>query len=476
MKQHAISGAKWTTASTVLSTSFQMIQMLVLARLLPPETFGLLAILMLVVGFADLQTQLGLNQVIVQEKTLSAVQSSSLYWFSLLAAVAMYITCNLVYLLGEGWLFDPALANLLPVITLAFIINASGGQFGAYLQKNLNFRAVALAEVFGALSGTVIAISLVMCDYGIWALVLGFLTRCSVLSGTLFVFAFRQGSRIKAVFHFASIRAQLKFACHLLGGNLLNFTSSRTDQLIVGGLLGQQALGYYAMAFNVVIQPVLRLTPIISRVALPLLARIKDSATDLGNGYRQTLTIQAVINTPVFLGLAVVSPQLIPTLLGEQWLESASIVQWLCLFAFCYCITLNGISFLIAAGQSAKVLQWQLIVALCTPFAVLTGAIMAGSPGAAAALGWLHLGLLPLWYLIMVRPLVSLSAKAFARPFIGPLLCGLVMVALVMLIQRLSDQLALSPLLALGLQIIAGALCYAACQLWVWYRRKGLAC
>ncbi|QIR15099.1 MOP flippase family protein [Shewanella aestuarii] len=457
-KKHAISGAKWMTLSMVIVTALQMTQMVVLARLLTPEAFGTIALLMIVIGLADLQTQLGLHQVIIQDQHLTQTQTSSLYWLSISLGIIMYIIINVGYFIGGLFFYDPQLHGYLETITLAFIILPLGGQFSAQLQKNFKFKQYAQTEVIGAVTGVITAITLAINDYGIWSLILAYIARCTVLSLTLIIFGFKNQFKISAEFSLAAIRNQLKFALNLLGGNLLNFLTSRVDQMLVGLFLGAQALGYYSMAFNLIIQPILKLNPIITRVALPIMSQLRTDKQALKQGYFTLLDIICSFNAPVFLGVLATASMLIPVVIGPQWLQVTPILQTLCIYAFFYSIFFSGISFVIASGQSHLVFRWNIITAVTTTITVLIATQVGDLLTVAQGLCITQLGLVFLWYRQIVNKIIDTSfiemIITIAKPFLIASCMSLIVISTE--IQTLTD----SELLKLIMSITIGMFAY----------------
>src|SRR5262245_49343036 len=159
LKHAVIAGAKWTSVSTVVSAAVQFAQMAVLARLLSPVDFGLMAMVMIVLNFAQIYSDLGISAAIVQKQDPSWKELSSVYWASIFVGIFVFglllaATPIIVRLYGE-----PRLSTLVPAISILFLIAPFGSQFSLLLQKNLEFRTLALIDMSAAISGAVIAIA-----------------------------------------------------------------------------------------------------------------------------------------------------------------------------------------------------------------------------------------------------------------------------------------------------------------------------
>lgn len=183
LKKFAASGVKWTTVSSITTTALQFIQLAVLARLLSPEDFGLMAMVAVVIGFAAAYADMGISAAIIHRQDATREQLSSLYWLNLLAGLLVYLvvlamTPAIVALYGE-----PRISGLMPWITLTFLINPLGTQFQLLLQKSLCFRRLALIEISAALVGASVAVVTARFGQGVFALIWG--TLSSNMTSTL---------------------------------------------------------------------------------------------------------------------------------------------------------------------------------------------------------------------------------------------------------------------------------------------------
>jgi len=153
LTQAAAGGVRWTTLSMILVTITQVIRLVVLGRILGPEAFGLLAMMLVVIGFAELFAQMGLSEAIIQRPNPTDIELSSLYWLNIALGGLLYVVLLLITPAVAALYSTPELNQLLPWVALAFLISPWGVQFKALLQKQLQFKPLAIIEIFAVVLG-----------------------------------------------------------------------------------------------------------------------------------------------------------------------------------------------------------------------------------------------------------------------------------------------------------------------------------
>jgi O-antigen/teichoic acid export membrane protein len=148
LKAKVIHGIKWTSLSTGLRSIIQIVQLLVLARFLSAEDFGLVAIVMIVIGFSQLFMDMGISNAIIHKEKITVTQLSSLYWLNILSGLSLTIIVYITSPLVASFYNEQAITPLLQLLSLSFLINSTGNQFRVLLRKNLKFDLLAKIEVF----------------------------------------------------------------------------------------------------------------------------------------------------------------------------------------------------------------------------------------------------------------------------------------------------------------------------------------
>ena len=468
LAQAAAKGVRWTTLSMAVVVIVQMIRLVVLGRILGPEAFGLLAMMLVVIGFAELLGQMGLSEAIIQRPDPTHLELSSLYWLNIALGILLYAVLLLITPLVATLYSTPELEQLLPWIALVFLISPWGVQFKALLQKQLQFKPLAIIEIFAAVVGTGLAIVLAWKGYGVWSLVWGQLSQSLVVVLSLVLVGWQRKMLPSFYFNYMAVKSYLSFGLHLVGSNMLNYFNSRIDQLVVGVLLGSQALGYYSMAFNLVLQPVSRINPVLTQVAFPILSKVSSDKVRLKRGYFRMLDLLTSINAPVLMGVLVVAPLLIPIVLGDQWLPIVPLIQILALFSLIRSTGNAGGSLLLACGRADWSLYWNLMLFTFIPLVIFFGAKVGGLQGVAWSLLGLQTFLLFAWYYLIVKRLLGNCFSGFIGSMIKPVIFTVPMVGLVIAITPFFSTL--PAVLQLTVQVLLGGAIYAS--LYFAFRKK----
>lgn len=316
LSQTASRGAAVTASGLWLKTLLQLGSTMVLARLLDPRDFGLIAMIMAVVGVADLVRDFGMTGAIIQARTLTARQWSSLLWFSVfLGSGLMVVTALCAPLIAD--LYDE---QRLVILTLAIaptlLINAIAMPMQAAAQRDMRFGTLALIDIVAMAVGVVLSIVAAFLGFGVWSLVIfagaGQVYRLIAL---WVVTDLRWGlPRISR-----DIRSLLSTGGSIFGVQLLNYAARNMDNVVIGANLGPAALGQYSRAYSLFLLPQQQLNGPIGRVALPVLSRLQEDGERYRRYVRGSLVIIGYLSLPTYAIAAAVAQPLILLLLGPGW-------------------------------------------------------------------------------------------------------------------------------------------------------------
>lgn len=450
------SGIRWAGFSTLSMTLIESIRLLVLALFLSPEDFGLMGMAMVVIGLADAYTDLGISGAIIHRQDATKEQLSSLYWLSILigfvAFSLMWLCAPLIVLIFQ----EPRLLPMLQAVAVVFLIAPAGKQFEILLQKELKFDVIAKRDVVASLVGFVVAIVSAVSGFGAWALVHSLVVTVSLRTIFFFVIGW---SRYRPHLHYRSsdLRGFLAFGLYQLGERTVNYTSEKLDQLLIGTMLGAQALGFYNFALNLTAYPISRINPIITRVAFPVFAKIQHDTEALKNGYIRLIRVLTTINAPLLFGIAAVAPLAVPMIFGEKWSPSIQLIQVLSFVAFLRC-TGNPIGSLqLAKGRADLGFKWNCFLLLVSVPTIYGGIAIGGVAGITVSLLLLQIFLQVPAYLYFIRPLIGNCASDYTAAILKPVfvagLMALVIISFLQWYQSLPPMIELSAKVALGMVI-----------------------
>lgn len=456
-KDRTLRSIRWNALGTLATTTLQCVALVVLARLLPPEIFGTMALAMVFVGFGQLFGEKLLTDAMVQAPELDARTFSSLRLVLLAAGLAVFLVIALLAW-PAAWFFSaPNLLAVMPATAGMFLLLPWGMPYHALLVRELHFGVLAFIQTTATVGRVVVAVLLAWQGFGIWSLVGGLLAEATLR--TLLLLAKRPSlaPRAGTGFHWPAARPLLTFGLQRAGAQSLSVLARRMDKVIVGAAFGQAVLGYYTLAFNLVFQLVDNFTPILTAVALPVLARDKHQPERLRVGYLQLVGGLTRLLAPVQLGLAAVAPVAVPLLFGPVWIPAVPLVQLMAVYGLLDALARSNTSLLLACGRADRLLVWNLGAQSGLLLVQLAG-VGFGPSGLLVALAAGQGVCLLLGFRLLALPLCQARPGTYARTLLPPLGLALVMGGVVTLAGTVLPWADRLP--GLVLQILLGIGCY----------------
>ena len=306
---------------------------MVLARLLTPEMFGLVAManvaLMLMASLRDV----GLGQAYVQREMgspeeLRLAANTTFYLMLFTNAVLFVLAASLAPLVGR-FFENPEVVPLLRAITLIFLLDGLISGPSMVLRRRLDFRRLAYAEIGASLASATVAISLAILGFKAWSLVWGQVAGRVVEGSALY---WLSGWRPRFEFSSKLARELFGFGKHLWAFSILSAVGGVLDRAIVGRTLGAASLGIYHMGSNLANLPAQQISFLVNRITFPALARMQGDPARMAAALRKALAHVSIVTLPVTAGLIVAGPQLIGTVYGPRWEAAVPVLQVLALF------------------------------------------------------------------------------------------------------------------------------------------------
>lgn len=337
VKGVAAAGVRWGGIASALRAVSMMARMAVLARLLSKHDFGVAQMVAMVLGYAQAYVDLGLSSSLIQKQERDPVKLSTVFWVNVLGGV---VSAALVVAFKDviaSWLKEPELAPLIPLAVLSLPVSALGQQFEALFQRDLRFKLVAVLQMAGDVANTLVAIGMAYAGFGVRSLVVAQLAAAAINSVALFALGMRQWP-VQLVFRPGEIRPHLRFGAYQLGNVNLGYLTSNIDNVLIGRLLGAEALGMYSVALRLTQMPRKYINPVISKVAFPVFAKRQDNFEKMAQTLLSLQRSLSYVNLPLIVGLMLTSPLLVPLVYGAKWASAVPLVQVLCIVAI-----INGI-------------------------------------------------------------------------------------------------------------------------------------
>lgn len=405
----------------------QILQVAVLARLLAPADYGLMAMVTVVLGFAALFADPGINSAYVQRQGVTVEQRSALFWLNILLSTSVTVFVIVTSPLFASFFGDARLAPLMMLSASTFVLNALGQQVRMSAEKELNFRPVVLLEITAALLGFVLSVLAALGGWGVYSLVVSGIA--TALTSTVLAWIFlARGWRPLWRLRLGDVRPFIGFGGALVSNNIINQINSTVDVFFGGRSLAAAQLGFYSVPRNLTLQIQSTVNPIITRVGFPLIAQVQFDIARVKAIYLKTMNMTASTNAPLYLVVAFFAPELIAILLGTSWNQSAELLRVLALWGALRS-TGNPIGSLARGmGRPDLELKWNLGLLLVMPPVMWIGA-QSGAMGLAWALLILQMALfIPAWY-VLVRPLCQAGLVEYSISALKPFLLAVVAVA-----------------------------------------------
>jgi len=370
LKQKTISGIIWSAVQRFGSMTISFISNLVLARLLLPEDFGCIGMLMVFIAVAENLVDGGFDSALIQKKQPTNTDYSTIFYFNLLLSLVLYVVLFFSAPAIASFYKIEQLCTMLRVMGIITIINALGIVQNNQLQKQLRFNRLAAIHVISITVGTIIGIILALIGFGVWSLV-----AKTIVISTVRISLFWVLSKWKPlkVFSFASFKNLFSFGGLIFLANIVETIVNKSVSLFIGRFYSSKDLGFYTQAANVHQIPERTIPFIINQVFFPVLSSIQDDIDKVRSALNKSLKALTFTTFPLMVILMVVAKPLIIVLFTEKWLESVPYFQLLCLGGMVYSVNSTNVILLKALGQGKKILYISFIKRLITFASIVIG-------------------------------------------------------------------------------------------------------
>lgn len=373
LKEKAYRGVGWSSLSGLISNGFEIAKYVVLARLLDPSDFGLLAMAMVIIGFSRIFADGGTSNAVIHFREQSKEQLSTLFWFNLIAGFSIYALIAATAPLFAHFYREPEVSRLLWLGGVILPVYASGALFEVLLRKTLQFKLITLTETIAAVFGFLTAIVLALNGWGVYALIWSQI----VVAATMALFYLVIGIKKWGILYYfkpSEVWDHLRFGLYQMGERGLNIYAMRIDHVIIGRFFGTEILGAYHIAFQIILFPIMRLSPILNRVALPVFSSRQTNNPGLRKGYLKLMNGIIATIAPFFILASLTAPWLVPLLFGSGWEQA---IPFLPLMAMTGILRMLGNpcgNIVLSKGKARLIFLWNLGTAIISTIVYLIGA------------------------------------------------------------------------------------------------------
>ena len=400
LKSHAIKGAGVTVFGNTTMYFIQMLGTVILARLLTPEDFGLVAMVLAIYVFFKMARNLGLIDATIQREDINHKQISSLFWVNVIFSICL-TGIFMIFSPVIAWLYkEPALKLIAIIISLDFIFGGISAQHRALLKRNMQFIKFAVNENMAMLLSYSIAIYIAFLNYSYWAIVARHLSYAIIEATGAWIFCrWRPGLPATK----SGIRSMIKFGINMLGNLSIRQVTENVDKILIGWRYGSESLGYYHKAYHLFLAPAQQLTVPLTGVAVATLSRINKEIDKYRQYYLNAISMIAFIGFPLSAILTLTGSDIILLLLGPQWDKAGEIFSVFGLGIGIQLLYGTNAWLHISLDKTDKWLRWTLFASIFIIIAYIAG-LPFGVVGVASS------------YVIAIYILVLPSIKYAGKP------------------------------------------------------------
>lgn len=453
LRQKAAKGVAWSAIENWGNQAIYFVLFLVLARLLPPEAFGLVSLAGILISFMMVFADQGISDALIQRQELEPEHLDTAFWANVGVSALLTIFSIAAAQPVSNLFHQPSLMPIICWLSPSFLTSGLSSVQQSLLRRQFAFRALAVRSLLALSVGGIVGVSMACMGWGVWSLVGQQLVGRLVTVLTLWwVSDWRPGFRFSAK-HFKEL---FSFGIKMLGSSILAFFSIRSDDFLIGYFLGPVALGYYTVAYRLLVAMTQMISATTRQVALPIFSRLQQQTEQLRQAFLSATQLLSLFVFPASLGLVALAPEVVRTLFGEQWIPSVPVMQILALSVITQIVGSLGGIILVAVGKP----DWGLKMILLNTVVNVIGfaiAVRWGIVAVAASFVIRDYLLQPVLFWLVYK-ITGIKFFTYLRQFVVPLLGSLIMIffilgAKLLLTNLLNSQALLATCVTLGASI-----------------------
>lgn len=330
----------------------------VLARLLTPQDYGLIGMVLVVTGFVALFKNMGLSAATMQREEIHYQQVSTLFWINVAISIALMLLTMALAPVVAWFYHEPRLTWITMAFAVGFLFSGLVVQHEALLKRQMRFVPLAVADIVSIGAGVSVGVVLAWRGKGYWALVANQLVLGFVYAVSIWIACrWRPGPPVR----YSGVRSMLAFGVHLTGFGFFNYFSRTLDNLLIGRVWGAQQLGLYAKAYQLLMLPIDQLSSPLDGVAVPALSRLVNEPERYRQAYLRILEKVAMLSMPGVALMIGTSDWLVRLMLGPQWIEAGRIFALLGIVGLVEPVANTMGWLLISQGRARHLLRWGMI-------------------------------------------------------------------------------------------------------------------
>ncbi|MCI1778688.1 MAG: lipopolysaccharide biosynthesis protein [Bacteroidales bacterium] len=433
VKKQLISGVAYTAFSKYFGMGISLLVTAILARLISPSDFGIVAIATVIIAFFGVLGDLGIAPAVIQKKELSVKELSDIFsftlWIGLIISICFFSFSGAVADYYKSSVLKP-ICRLLSVI---LFFNAADIVPNALLMKNKEFRFIAWRTVIIQFAGGTVSVIAAFSGAGLYALLI------NPIFSSIMVFVvsyMKYPQKVRSSWGLSSIKKIFSYSFYQFLFNIINFFSRNLDKLLIGKYMGMSLLGYYEKSYRLMMLPLQNITHVITPVMHPVLSDFQKDLKHLSWSYLKIVKLLAFIGIPLSVFLWFTSQEIILIVFGNQWMRAVPVFRILSITVGIQIVLSTSGSIFQAANDTKTLFFSGLLSAVLNIAGILTGIFIFGTLEAVAwciciafIINFIQS------YILLYRFTLSLSLVPFFRQFVSPLILGCILILIFEIMQ-----------------------------------------
>ncbi len=427
LASRAAKSSIWIFITKYLARIFSLLKLIILARLLNPNDFGILGIAILTLNIANTFSQIGLQTWLIHKSGDIKPYLDLAWTASLIRGLVLFIIIFSLAPYAAAFFGASDAAAVIKVISLSVLLSGATNVSLVYFQKELQFQKLFKYELIGALADFIVSVILAIALRNVWALALGLLAGDAVrVSISFLLYPYRprfdfKPKQIIEMFHYGK---------WIMGSSIMLFLSTQGDGIFVGKFLGAATLGLYQMASNISNLPATEIGVAISQISLPLYSKLKSDLKGLKNAYLNILKINNSLSTLIAVLIITISPEFTKLLMGEKWMPIVPIMQVLVLAGVARSISSCSCQLFFAVGKPEVEARWQFFRLIALIIMIYPLSLRYGMIGVALAV-LLSILISNIGFALNALKIIELGAKDLLSAILIPIICGIITILFV---------------------------------------------
>lgn len=354
LKKTVFSGMIWTFGEQFTAQAISFILSLILARLLMPDEYGTITMVLVFINIANVFVTNGFGEALVQRKNATDEDFTTIFYCSLVVSIFLYIVLYITSPLIAVFYESPELTLVLRVLSLKLPIASINSIQRAYVQKNMQFKKFFFSTLGGTIFSGVLGIVMAYKGGGVWALVAQYMSNSCIATIVMF---FTVRWKPKLVFYKNSAKELIKYAWKLTAASLLNTVYNELRSLIIGKQYSASDLAYYNKGNHIPSLAITNINSAISTVIFPTMSQCNNDSNRLKAITRRSMKVTAFVIFPVMGGIIGVGEPLIRLLLTEKWMPCVPYLYMACMYWACQPVQTANWQVIKAVGRSDLALK-----------------------------------------------------------------------------------------------------------------------